>query len=130
MYSFKTLLAIGFTGAMLAGAVPPRAAAEPPQASGASRSSVEPTAAQALSLLNEKLSLSSEQKSAVLALLEKLQTELSTLKDSGGSPRAMPEERLTFISTTAGQVRALLTPNQQSLFDAIRPDHRAQIFGQ
>jgi len=132
MQRLRNCVGISFSLLMLAGLVPPCMSGSP-QVSGstayAPRGEAQRTPAQAVDILDARLSLSSDQKAAVLSLIQTLQTELSTLKDSGASPRVASDERHAFISTTAGQVRDLLNQSQQARFDAIRSEQLAQIFG-
>lgn len=132
MHRSTSYLRLCLSFALLGGVVhaqPVGAPQGPGPSSTVHRGEQQPTAAQRVDRLNAALNLSSDQKSAALSLLENLQTELTTLKSSGALPRAASGERAAFINTTAGQVRALLSESQQTAFDAMRPEQRAQIFG-
>jgi hypothetical protein len=80
-----------------------------------------PTAAGELVRLTRMLTLTDEQKVAILPILEARHTKIDALMHSSTDRASVGQEMHTIISTTNAEIRALLTETQQKIFDTMRP---------
>lgn len=74
-----------------------------------------------LKMLTEKLDLTADQRTKVKAVLEDTHKQMLALRDDESTPR--PEKRSKMMEiqlNSRKQIRALLTPDQQTKFDALR----------
>jgi hypothetical protein len=77
-------------------------------------------AAFVLADLTAKLGLTPDQQKAIGALIANNDSQLKTLReDDSIAKEDKRANMMTIISTTRGQIRAALTPDQQKTFDAL-----------
>ena len=68
----------------------------------------------------EELALTDEQRTAIAALMEKHRARLDAIRDDGAlRPRKKIKQVRELRETFRGEIRALLTPEQQKKFDAM-----------
>jgi Spy/CpxP family protein refolding chaperone len=76
----------------------------------------------------ERLELTEEQKTQIAPILQKEIADLKVLRDDTSMRRGQKARRLQEISDTAGgQIRALLTPEQQEEYDKLRDEMREKL---
>lgn len=74
-----------------------------------------------LAMMSEQLGLSADQKTKVQAILESERTSLEALRaDTALTPEARREKMRSIRESFAGQIRAVLTPEQQTKMSAMR----------
>ena len=80
-----------------------------------------PTAAGELARLTRVLSLTDEQKAAILPILEAKHTKIDALMKSSTDRVAIGQQMHTITNASNAELRALLTETQQKIFDSMRP---------
>ncbi|QYM78659.1 Spy/CpxP family protein refolding chaperone [Horticoccus luteus] len=77
-----------------------------------------------LKMLTEKLDLTADQQAKVKAVLDDGAKQQKALHADENTPRAEKRDKaLEIMLNTKKQIRALLTPDQQTKFDALREEH-------
>jgi len=71
--------------------------------------------------MNQVLSLTDEQKTAILTILEKRHTQMDELMRNSTDRAAAGQQMHTIMDATNKEIRMLLTETQQKLFDTMRP---------
>lgn len=75
--------------------------------------------------LAAELALTDEQKEQIVPILEKERADLKALREDTSLRRIQKARRAKTINEkAAGQIRALLTPEQQEKYDALRSEMR------
>jgi Spy/CpxP family protein refolding chaperone len=77
--------------------------------------------AQLVQRLDAVLNLTGDQKAKITDIYTKALTDMQALRSGGGSPEETMAKRQTIQTSTNDQIRALLTPDQQTKFDAMPP---------
>lgn len=80
-----------------------------------------PTAAQELQRLAQALTLTDEQKSAILPILEDRHAQIDALMKSGTDRTTGREQMRTIMDASNVRIRAVLTEAQQKIFESLRP---------
>jgi Spy/CpxP family protein refolding chaperone len=77
-----------------------------------------------LRMLTERLNLTNDQQAKILPLLQAQADQLGALhNDTSLSDDDKHQQMRAIMQTTRGQIRALLTPGQQPIFDTMRLGH-------
>ncbi len=76
-----------------------------------------------LQFLDEKLNLTPEQEQQIVAIWQRAEEKLAAAEGSA-RPRKQRKELRKAIGATRAEVRAVLTPEQQTIFDELKPARR------
>lgn len=88
-----------------------------------------PTAVQELGRLDQALTLTEAQKTAILPILEKRHGDMEALRHGSADRDASRQQMRTLMEASNQQIRALLTEPQRELFDGMRGPRRPRPGG-
>ena len=123
MKSFKLLLSV-IALAVIAAAPVLRAEKDASAPAGAAKNEG-PRGGDRLKALTEKLGLTEDQVAKIKPILKDEMEAMKALKsDASTDKKALREKRMEIAKSHAEQILAILTPEQQAKFKAMREEHR------